>query len=83
MLEVDDPADLPPYTYLVRRRGRAVAAYSSEERARLHAAPLEDATVWCDRGTGLVRQAPWRIARDQRARDGQAVERLVAWWLAG
>lgn len=83
MLEVADPALLPPYPYLVRRDGRAVAAYPSEERAREHAWPLENASVWLDRCTALEPQRHSRVAQEQRERDGRVVDQLAARWLAG
>lgn len=83
MIEVDDPADLPPYPFLVRRRGRAVAAYRSEQDAHAHAVPHEDAEVWPDRCTGLPTGSVWRMAGAQRDRDRAALEALIAQWLAG
>lgn len=83
MIEVGDPEDLPPYTVLVRRGGRAVAAYSAERDALAHAAPHEDARIWCDRGTALRPDKPHRIAKIQREHARVAVEALIARWLAG
>lgn len=87
MIEADDPDQLPPYTVLVRRGprhgGRAVAAYSNPRDAAEHAGPLEDASVWWDRGTALRRDKPHRITAVQRERDRVAVEALIARWLAG
>lgn len=87
MIETDDPDLLPPYTMLVRRGphggGRAVAAYSSDRAALAHIAPLEDASIWPDRGTGLQQDKPWRLAQFQRERTRIAVEALIARWLAG
>lgn len=87
MIEVDNPDDLPPYVVLVlrgpRHGGRAVAAYSTERQAWEHAAPLEDGSVWPDRGTGLRREMPWRIAAARRERERAVIEALIAEWLAG
>jgi hypothetical protein len=83
VLEVDDPADLPPWSVLVRRKGRAVAAYRSEAQARCHAAPLEDARVCTDRCAGLRRPARiWQVDQAQRAREDVVIEALMAEWLA-
>jgi hypothetical protein len=83
MLEVDDPRDLPPWPILVRRGGRAVAAYRWDKHAQAHAAPLEDASVSDDRGTGLRRPARlWQVDETQRRRETAVIEALIAASLA-
>lgn len=83
MLEVDDPRDLPPWPVLVRRNGRAVAAYRWDKHAYEHAAPLEDARVTVDRGTGLRRPARlWHVDEAQRRREAAVIEALIAESLA-
>lgn len=83
VVEVDDPALLPPWPYLVRRNGVAVAAYRWREQAEAHAAPLEDARVYEDRCTGLLRpRRVWQVDQAQRARDDAVLEALIATWLA-
>jgi hypothetical protein len=83
MLEVDDPRDLPPWSVLVRRNGRAVAAYRWDRHAHAHAAPLEDARVTDDRCTGLRRPARlWQVDEAQRHRETVVIEALIAESLA-
>ena len=82
MLELDDPMQLPPYSWLVRRRGRAVAAYRHRDDAEAHAD-----TVWQDGGlvdwdrcTGLHIPPPhrlWRVDATQQARDRHQLETLM------
>lgn len=86
MLERTDPATLPPYAHLVRRAGRAVAAYRHPSGAFEHAAPLEDATVTQDLCTALVvppHHRLWRVDAAVRAADRVEVDRLAGLWLAG
>ncbi len=83
MLEWDDPMELPPYSWLVRRRGRAVAAYRHRDDAEAHAD-----TVWQDGGlvdwdrcTGLKIPPPhrlWRVDAAQRDRDRNTIETIIA-----
>lgn len=86
MLDRTDPRTLPPYPWLVFRDGAATASYRNRHLAELHAEPLEDARVRCDRGTGLTLPAPhrrWRLDAAVREQDRQIVEALAARWLAG
>ena len=83
VLEVDDPRDLPPWPVLVRRNGKAVAAYRWERHARLHMAPLENARLTYDRCTGLVLPSRlWTVDLAQRRRETSVVEGLIAECLA-
>ncbi|HEX3778459.1 MAG TPA: hypothetical protein VHX38_02245 [Pseudonocardiaceae bacterium] len=86
MLDRTDPRTLPPYPFTVLRDGAATAAYRNRHLAELHAAPLEDARVRCDRGTGLVLPPPhrrWRLDAAVREQDRQIVEALGEAWLHG
>lgn len=46
--EYDSIDDLPPGPWLVRRRGRPVAAYQQSEQAEQHAATDDELTVTWD-----------------------------------
>jgi hypothetical protein len=84
MVVVDDWRDLPPFPVLVRREGKAVAAYRNDADAYRHAMPLEDARVDWDRCTGLTRPSrPWVARQAQRERDRGQVEALHTRWLEG
>jgi hypothetical protein len=84
VIEADDWRDLPPFSLLVRRAGKAVAAYSHHDYAEAHLGPLEDAVIWPDRCTTLSRPSRmWTVARAQRERARRAVDELAAQWLAG
>lgn len=87
-MELADPMQLPPYSWLVRRRGRAVAAYRHMDDAEAHADTVwqDGGVVDWDRCTGLKIPPAHRLWReDVRTRQlaRAEVERLAAAWLAG
>ena len=64
--EVDDPAQLPLLPWLVRRRGRAVAAYERERQALEHARTDPDLAVDYDHWAAQnppPRRTPWQTDR--------------------
>lgn len=83
MLEVDDPAQLPPWPVLVRRDGKAVAAYRWDRQARDHTAALENARITYDRCTGLRPPSrPWLVDQARRRYEIAMIESLIAEFLA-
>jgi hypothetical protein len=84
VLEEDRWEDLPPESVLVRRRGKAVAAYQQWEQAEAHAATFEDLQVWPDNCVGMPPPPPpWVVNNRQQERVALAVEDLKAQWLSG